>query len=757
MNYDTLTLAGVEKDFASWGFGLHSIKGRKKVRNCDTFDATIVNTTVANESDSPTFPFEGKVIVRVNRSGPGGAGTYSGGTVKFVGKRVDQKAKTDANGQGVSYTFKGPWYDLENSDYLQVYKGSAGSYYLPELVMFTGNQILNVNGTTYAWLPISVGDQIQAILQFVLDQYAAQGMAAPFQYKGRALNSGAIDLTTSSGTVSGSPGGNYNFYGQPFNYALQSGMSIDSSLYSLFLPSLIEKPMKASQAIQKCLEMSPRINVWFDYTAVDGSSNPLPMIRFDLVNSMTAVSLPLFTGPKYDGTISHKSLNIVPRYDLQLRAAIVKYRITNTVSGNKVVDYAVDKWSGNGTVGALPGASNVNLSGGGNNATDPNAGLRVFNDLIDLQGYSTTIMKGHLDLEPLMLRSAQTGYTNGTVNDHAAKRSWWSSRRGGELAKLEDTRVRFQDKTGAQTFIPDAKLYYASNGTDSTGATVVAGQEFTSADYGFYQYRVVRGTYQTWMAQSAGVLTVKCKAVAAMTFAEYDSTSVATVKDTDRLGNKTKHFLSGEQHVNLELTNAIPDGGSGTSGYANFSIPASSTPGEAYIIGSGGIAQYLYVHLNTLQFDGDYASVAANFVDSGSSQYVTLGNKLNLTNGATLWTTMNAQIQEITEDYGNHETSVQIGVSKILSAGNLSQLLNMWRFRRTWYNPAIRTDNTVIGGGAVDMAKSASGANTVTGLDMQQQQTLIDYSTMPSGTSPGVPTSKVTLDPTRATTNSNLN
>lgn len=743
MNYDTLEVGGVEKSFHDWGIQLNSIRGKKRVKQADTFMATVANSDVVTQAGTPTFAFEASGIVRVNRALSGGV--YSGGTVKFIGKRIEQTLKTDGAGHLTTYTFKGPWYDLENSDFLQVFLGVSGGYYLPEVVLFTANQILSVGGTEYAWLPISAGDQIQIILQFVLDRYAEQGLSAPFQYKGRALNAGAVDLTAGS-TVVGTAGGDNNFYGQGYNYHLQTGMSIDRSLYSLFLPTLISKPMKASQALQKCLEMSPRINVWFDYTTVDGSSSPLPTIRFDLVDNMTAVTLPLFNGPKYDGTLAHKALNIIPRLDLRLRAAVVKYRITNTVSGSKVIDYAIDKWSGNGVSYGLPGASNVNLNGAGDNANDPNAGLRVLNELVEINGYSKTVINGHLDLSPLKLLAAQTGFSYGTSGDQAAKRSWWSSKRGGELSKLSDSRVRFQDKNGTQTYIPDAKIYYASNGTDSTGASVTAGQEFTSADYAFYTSRIVRGSYQSWMAQSVGVLAVKCVAVAKMAYAEFDAESASGSADTDQSGNKSKHYSNVEHHVNMELTNAIPDAGAGTDGYANFSITASETTGEGYIIGSGGIAEYLYKQMNRIQYEGDYASVASNFVDSTSSQYVTLGNKINLSGGSTEWKTMDAQLQEITEDYGRHETSVLIGVSPILSAGQIQRLFSMWRFRRTWYNPAIRTSN-VIGGQTVDLAKANSQSNTVNGLGLKQSDAIFDYSTNPSGTTPGVFSGAIFGDP----------
>lgn len=710
MTYDTLTYAGTEKSFADWGLSLNSIRGTKRAGGQDNLAATLVNSTITAEADTPTFAFESQVIIRVNRTLA--AGVFSGGTTKFVGKRIGQPAKASASGHGVSYTFQNAWYDLMNCDYQQLFKGNVSTYLLPEIVLNTSTAVSS------GQIMISVGDQIQAILQWLLDQYAAQSMTAPFQYKGRALNSGAIDLNV--GATTGTPGGDYSFTGRLYTYHLQSGMSIDTSLFSLFLPTFIEKPMKCGQALQKCVDLSPRVNIWFDYTTTDGSGNPLPTIHFSLVDNMAAVSLPLFTGPKYDGTVTHKDIQINPHPELKARAVIVKYRITSDVSGTKVVDYAVDKWS--------PSGSNVNLSGSGDNVTDPNCGLRVINELVDLQGSSTSVLKGHLDLELLKC-------IGGT---QATKRTWWALKRGGEFSKIEDSRARFQDKTGAQTTIPDAKFYYASDGFDSVGVAVSANQEFTAADYSFYTYRVVRGSYQTWMKQGfTPILTVKCKAVAQMTFAEYDATSTAGTPDTDTSGNCTKQAFKSDHHVNLELTNAVPD--SGTSGYASFVVLATSTPGEAYIIGAGGIAQYLYNHLNVLQFDGDYVMVGANFVDSSSSQYVTLGNRLNLTGGATLWTTMNAQIQEISEDYGKHETSVQIGVSKHLQSGQLSALFNMWRFRRTWYNPNIRSDNTILsGGGEVDMAKSNGGANTTEGLETMTLFQLVDYSTPPSGSSPGV-------------------
>jgi hypothetical protein len=726
MTYDTLTYNGTEKKFADWGFELNLIHGSKRCGQADTFNVTIVTNNISSESASPTFPFEAFVIVRVNRSSSdGSANSFSGGTIKFQGKCAKPAiAAVMGNHHWIRYEFRGPWYDLENTDYQQLFKGSATNpYLLPETCFFTGFQTVSYSGQTYGWLPISVGDQIQQILQFVLDAYSQQGMTAPFQYVGRTLYSGAIDYTVDAGTTGtpgwdGSSANDYNFYGQKFTrsrlYPNASTLTIDKSLYNLFLPSLpAQKSSRCAEALNKCLQLSPRINIWFDYTTTP------PTIHFSLVDSMTPKTLALF-----DGT-AHKSLAITPRYDLIPRAVIIKYRFNNTISGNQVADYLVDKYSA--------GGHNANLDGTGNNSTDPNDGLRVVNDLVDLSGFSLAYQKGHMDLEPL----AAIGGTQST------KRTWWASKRGGEVATLEDNRVRFQQftadgagkspwdagwtPTATATTIPDSKIYYAGAGfdglgNDSAGTPLTPDSsgryEFSTHDYSTFTYRIVRGSYQGWFKQgSTSILACKAKVVSQMTYAEYSKASSSGTPDTDVSdcpAYLVKYNSPIEHHVNVELTNAAPD--SGTSGYANFQILASQTPSETAWI---GIAKYIYQHLSALQYDGDFVKVQASFDNSDAGTYVTLGNSLNFSGGATAWSSMNAQIQSIHEDYGKHETTLRIGVNKILSAGQLSSLMNMWRFRRPWYNPALVTDNTVGGGGAqVDMAKTVGQANTTNGLEV---------------------------------------
>jgi hypothetical protein len=669
--YDTLTYSGTEKSFAAWGFAF-DVTDELFNQSEDLLTATLPGVSLAAETDSPTFPFEAAVVIQTNRtSATGGTNSFSGGRITFAGKRVGNPTRATGAYQGVTYKFAGPWYDLANTDFQQPFLGSGGTaYLLPELVLNTSTAV------TSGQVLISVGDQIQAILQWLLDQYAAQGLTAPFQYTGRALNAGAIDLNRTGGVYDYSVNG--------------STTTIDLSLFSLLLPSYIAKPMKCADAIQHCLKLSPRISCSFDY-----ATSP-PTFHATLVDAMTPVTLALFDG------VSHHSLDITARNDLLVRGVNLVYRINNKINGQTVTDYVQDKWGPNGS----------------NSASDPNSGLRVVNELIDLTGTSTNYTTAHLDVEPILALEP-----SGSANQ-AALRTWWQEPRGGNVSRLADSRVRFQDQNGNQTYIPTATLTDAATGTALNSAALIA-LGLCDASGNLVLNRIVRGSAHAWMLRSDGqpVVSKKVHLTVAMTYAEYDATSAAGTPDTDTSGNLLSRSNTRQHHLDCEVTNGV------TQAYTTI---ASSTPGEAYVIGPGGIAQYLYDHLTVLQHEGSHTKVEVAF---GTG--VTLRNSINFSGGANAWSTMAAQPQSIRRHYGRKTTEVRIGVAKHLNSGQLSALLNMWRFRRTWYNPALRTQNTVQTGN-VDQAVATANANTPGGLENLQQQALFSYLTPPAGNTPGL-------------------
>jgi hypothetical protein len=325
---------------------------------------------------------------------------------------------------------------------------------------------------------------------------------------------------------------------------------------------------------------------------------------------------------------------------------------------------------------------------------------------------------------------------------NATKRAWWASRRGGEQAKFNDSRVRFQNSTFTETTIPDATLTYATSaGADTDGNPRIAGTALSTADLALFTNRLVRGTHHSWMTIGAvPVRSLKVRASVCTEHATYDVVATGdtlnqlpaseSASNTATNGSRQGKVNTEETHCDIELTNAANalDGAPFTA-----TTIASSTPGELYILGAGGIAQYLFNALLTFQYDGEYAKVETAFANN-----VGLMNAINFTGGRSEWATMNAQAQSVIEDFGTRETFVQIGVANHLSAGQLSSLLNMWAFRRPWYNPAVRADNSVANGGAVSMPQTAGSANATDGLANHNEFVTTDYTT------PGDPTSMVT-------------
>jgi hypothetical protein len=708
--YDTLTYNGTERTLAKWGFALDGCIQKRGNAKPDTFRGTIPTASILID---PIFPYKAAVVIQTNRQSATGAdNSFTGGVIKFQGKRVANPAKAKAGSQGVTFQFEGPWFDLSITQYTQSFKGQTTNYNPGEVVLNTASAPLI---TTAGIRFISWGDQAQSILQYVLDQYAAQGLPAPFQYVGRALLNGAINLDT-TGNTGGETNENTDEEGNIYNQKLQANSTIDPALFQHFLKSEIVRPMAAAECLEKLLESSPRTNIAFDY------STPTPTCHIQNVDNAPPVSVPLFDG------VSNKEIDIQRRDDLVPAAVLVGYRITASSNGSQVVDYVIDKWGPNGY----------------NSPLDPSAGPGVLIYTLDLTGSNVNYTTASMDCEPL----ACIGGTQAT------KRAWWVSKRGAEAQKLADSRIRFQmpDPANPQnvllTTIPDSKIFYASNGFDSTGAPVVKDQEFTAADYAFYTNRIVSGTYHTFMtlANGAKVLAVKARISASMTYAAYNALSPAPTQpatnsnpDLDTSGSRLTQYNNFDQHVStITLTNAANVGG---QKFTSTTI-SSFTPGESFILGPGGISQYLFTMLSVLQYEGEYVKIEAIFANN-----VSMLNRLNLTGGRAEWTVMNAQIQDIEEDWGTKETRVRVGVSKHLNAEQLSAFLNAWRTRRAWYNPALRGDNTEGSASNVDMPQETGHSNTTEGLQDLSKVTILNYSTQPSGTNPGVISSGIILDP----------
>jgi hypothetical protein len=420
--------------------------------------------------------------------------------------------------------------------------------------------------------------------------------------------------------------------------------TIDPALNLAPLPC---KPMMCADTLLKCLELSPDCTVSFDYTYLP------PKINVKSVYNLTPLTLPIADG------VSHKSLRIVPRPDLRPRAVIVNFKITSAIDGVNFIAYAQEKYGPHGA----------------NNVADPDAGLRVIVDWIDLLGPASTSVSQTIKTAPLVATSSQTDL-----------RDWWKD----HDKQFADLRLRMQDAAGTATNFPDLTM------TDAE-----TGDPVSIVDY---PRELVDGTVAPWM----GFNVKRVKVSTVLTYVVYDKVGTSETDADPARGTLVKRFTEKEHHVEITVTN----GSTGT-----YATTASTTTGEDI---PADLAQGIWTALDRLQYEGDYVKVQAA-INGG----VSMLNTLNLSSGREEWATMNAQIQGIQKDYGYGETAVTIGPAKHLNVTQMMDIFRAWRFRLVTYNSAVRsTGNPGSSSSGTEIAKNTPKKNTMEGLENPSAQSV---------------------------------
>ena len=447
------------------------------------------------------------------------------------------------------------------------------------------------------------------------------------------------------------------------------------------------------EALLKCLEPIPDAKVW-----VDGSQNP-PLLNVRTRANLAAMSSPAGTGPgpvtlPYKGVDAlgrrhYSSHGFTPRYDLIPPQVVLQYLINNTYNGKSAPSWTNDVYppTVNGSAdGQMPFAM-----------VCP----------IDLTGAAVTSETGTLDCQPLAVTAAQTGYTLGSPQDHAAKRAWWGSKRGGEQHQLinndgtQNYQLRFQNRTYALMPMGDASV------TDENGNAVNLSQ---------YPNRIIKGSYHGWMSfAGTPIVAIRVKIRVTAAFAEYDVTG-STPAETDTNGNR-KRLTSGETFTfSATLTNA-------PAGVTNFVGSNLTALAEAPV---PNLAQNIYNSRATLDYDGTH-----EIIDPGKVGVQPLGcivghwNVLNFSGGNPAWATANMSISGTEIDLLNSHLRIEVGPSKHLQPQDWSSLLQFFRYRRLYLDSGTRATGLAGSNNNVDMALNTPDANTVHGLAVDQQQALL--------------------------------
>jgi len=478
-------------------------------------------------------------------------------------------------------------------------------------------------------------------------------------------------------------------------YAASCGISIAAGTIDYsgwFLNYYHCRAISCWEALLKCLEPLADAKVW-----IDGSTTP-PQLNVRTRANLAAMSPPNGTGPgpitlpykgrDSAGRVHYSTKGFTPRYDLIPPQVVLQYQINNVLNGKPAPVWTNDVYPG-GSTGQMPFA-----------LVCP----------IDLTGANGTVTTGQLDCQPLQVTAAQTGYSSGSAADHAAKRAWWASKRGGETDLLADFRVRF----GANT-LADATV------VDDNGAAI---------NLATFPNRIVDGTYHSWMTNSGtAIVAIRAHIKVTTQFSEYDVVG-STPAETDTNGNLIRTANSHDLHCHVTLTNA-------PSGLTPFTNANYTTLAETPVT---GLAQNIYNSRQTLDYDGSHEIIDPGIKNGTGAtqplqQIIGHWNVLNLSGGASAWATANMTIASTEIDLVTNHIRIEVGPSKHLQPQDWSSMLQFFRYRRLYTPSSVRATGLGDSSSTADMPKNTPDANTVPGLNVEQKRSLLASDPLNSGVS----------------------
>jgi hypothetical protein len=227
---------------------------------------------------------------------------------------------------------------------------------------------------------------------------------------------------------------------------------------------------------------------------------------------------------------------------------------------------------------------------------------------------------------------------------------------------------------------------------DSTGAAI---------NLSIYPNELVNGTVCDWM-QTGGILTNVIEATVIAFFNYHKISNVGSVPTAI-----TDTVLEQAQSVRIKLTNS-------PVGVTTYTLTQQLASGETF---TNGLAQSIYTALATLQYNFTHTVLEAPF-----ATVIKPGlNALNLSGGATAWSTMIAMVQETSIEFmfspsagiTSAKTTVRCGPVAHLEAGELVQLLNLFTNRDfSKINPNERASGFNASGGSAAFGSDSVKENS---------------------------------------------
>jgi hypothetical protein len=286
----------------------------------------------------------------------------------------------------------------------------------------------------------------------------------------------------------------------------------------------------------------------------------------------------------------------------------------------------------------------------------PDSGPRVLSTVIELAGGQMQFQKSRIQTRIL-------------PTDQASAKTW-----------LKKKFPHLKDVDPAHFTVTEWEKELVDDADDHPDPINPRAERLEPADADDLPRELVRGTIEDWMRKKVGRvrISVSIKSAAGATAAEKAA------------------IAKGTPPVTVTATNAVTKI---YKGITQFTAPEAAPT---------GIAQRVYESLSSYQYDG---SVSFEAEDAPVTRYH--GTALNITGGASGWSTMAAAVHQVSVDIGRGRVSLSVGPAPYVSAEDFLELQRLFRGRPvTWMSQAERTSNEL---GAEN--DPGSKGDTVSGYD----------------------------------------
>ena len=435
---------------------------------------------------------------------------------------------------------------------------------------------------------------------------------------------------------------------EALTWAMGAGapFQIGSILVGVMAPTRDASDLTCAEVVKTLLRWTPDAVTWFDY-----STTP-PTLNIERRGDLAAVSLGMTSSIA-------KSLAITARHDLQVPSVTLKYEQQHTDDENTWTTTTPDTWP----VGANDQA------------------VKALVQTLTLSGSQTARQKQSVVTKGL----PQPDAAGTTVAEWFLNRNPWLKKAGLSAEKLKMVQNSWESAMD-----PQGQL--ASDGQTALN---------DGWDTGNLPRELVGGSITDWM--EAAWPSLKTGQLTLGACFQYNGL-LEDISDTQQRQFVSDWFNMGDPRDPNYNLRWFYDGVIATNAQNQvYSAVTSSTGGEPV---PEGLAEQLYIALNTLHYEGSFVTTEAEI-----GRAVGLGNKLHLTGGRAEWAAMGAMVQEVSWAVASGTTTIKFGPPEHLSAQDMVEFLRGIRQSNPSSAGAERTTGASAGAATVNGAgKSANSA-----------------------------------------------